>query len=179
MSACLILFDLVHSFLSVVCVEMTCFAPCLSFLWDYGDAQCSPMMYSYKRLCYVTHIFWLSLNLLNVLAFGYFVGLLVDAQPYVCCKCYALFYIHSLLHMFCVSKDYGGVRIPCCAHYIAIQILIVHVPWGVPSWLLEHLVDLIIIFSYVQLVFRILWLDTSFVEVSFNLISFAIFGSSI
>ena len=58
MSACLILLDLVHSFLSVVCVEMTCFAPCLSFLWDYGDAQCSPMMYSYKRalLCHTHHL---------------------------------------------------------------------------------------------------------------------------
>ena len=45
------------------------------------------------------------------------------------------------------------MRIPCCAHNIEIEILIVHVPWGVPSWLLEHSVDLIIIFSYVQLVF--------------------------
>ena len=108
MSACPILLDLVHSFLSVVCVEMTCFAPCLSFLWDYGDAQWSPMMYSYKRLCYVTHIIWLSLNLLNVLAFGYFVGLLFDAQPYDCCKCYALFYIFSLAHVLCFKGLWGS-----------------------------------------------------------------------
>ena len=49
---------------------------------------------------------------------------------------------------------------------------LVHVPWGAPSWFLEHLVDLIIISSYVLLVFRILWLVTSFVEVSFNLFFF-------
>ena len=46
----------------------------------------------------------------------------------------------------------------------------VHVPWGVPSSFLEHLVDLIIISSCVQLFFRILWLLASFVEVSLPLL---------
>ena len=111
MSACPILLDLVHSFLLVVCVEMTCFAPCLSFLWDYGDALCSPMMYSYRRLCYVTHthIIWLSKKLSNVLSFGFFV-----CSSSWCSTIWLLqvlclvLYAFSLAHVLCFKSLWGS-----------------------------------------------------------------------
>jgi hypothetical protein len=40
------------------------------------------------------------------------------AQPYDYCKCYSLFLIYALLHMFCVLNDIEGVMIPClCTLY--------------------------------------------------------------
>ena len=44
---------------------------------------------------------------------------------------------------------------------------IVHVPWGVPSLFLEHLVDLIIISSCAQLFFLDLLIACFFVNASF------------
>jgi len=171
------LLDLVHSFLSVVCVEMTCFAPCISFLWDYGDAQCSPMMYSYKRalLCHTHH--------------------LVESKSFKCsriwifcrssCWCSTIcllqvlclvLYTFSLAHVLCFKGLWGSEDSmlctlycntnPYCARTLGSSLLIIR--------------TLVIIFSYVQLVFfgSFDWilLLSKYLSICF---SFAIFGSSI
>ena len=49
-------------------------------------------------------------------------------------------FIHSLLHMFCVSKDYGGVMIPSlCTWYSNSQVIISAQYWGAPLFSLETL----------------------------------------
>ena len=92
----------------------------------------STMSHIYWRLC------WCSMLILVLVSpnawpchshnFGwansYVLSSLV-AQPYVCCKCYALFPIYALLHIFGVLNDFGGVRMPClCTLYSNAIILI-------------------------------------------------------
>ena len=76
------------------------------------------------------------------------------AQHFLVASCFASFLSLSLLALVCVSKwskrEWGfhvvHTIVKCKSYFV-------HVPWGVSSWFLEHLVDLIIISSCVQLFF--------------------------
>ena len=135
MSACLF-FNcfLTHSYL--VWSQALPFIYILSSLWthmlDAGSLfrvcwvdMLSTMSHIYRRLCWCLMLILVVVSpkawLCHSHNFGWVNSYVLSsliAQPYVCCKYYALFPIYALLHVFGVLNDFGGVRMPClCTLY--------------------------------------------------------------